>query len=163
MHKQPIKLVLLEKEFDQLLTVLLAAEGRLDVEHGVFGRIYEQLFAKIKTSESLESLPIINKTVVEDAFRVRILAGERVIEVHLNLFASVLIDLNVLYELQLTEGAMTSGLSLPAKPILVLSDPTYMMRGMPYRWLNPCGMYIDSSYKEHYEQICIIPLIPINI
>jgi len=52
---------------------------------------------------------------------------------------------------------MTSGLSLPVKPIFVFNDPTSMMRGMPYRWLNPCGMYIESSYKEQKDnpQNCI--------
>ena len=36
MHEEAVEFVLLEEEFDQFLTVLFAAEGRLDVEHGVF-------------------------------------------------------------------------------------------------------------------------------
>jgi hypothetical protein len=34
-HEQSIELVLLEKQFDQFLTILLAAQRRLDVEERV--------------------------------------------------------------------------------------------------------------------------------
>ncbi len=53
------------------------------------------------------------------------------VEVNLYFFSVVSIDLHVLCDYQLTEGAMRSGRSLPANPILVLSEPTSIIRGMP--------------------------------
>lgn len=40
------------------------------------------------------------------------------------------------------EGTIASGLYLPANPILELSDPTSIIRGIPYWWLKPWGIYI---------------------
>ena len=45
MHEEPVELVLFEKEFDQLLPVLFAAQRGLDVEHGVLGRVDQKFLA----------------------------------------------------------------------------------------------------------------------
>lgn len=105
----------------------------------------------------MEAFPIVDETVLEDAFGVTFWASKGVVEVEFYLFAGVLVELDVLDGEIGTEGATRSGLSLPANPILVLREPTSMMRGMPYRWLKPCGMYIDQ-YKElyHNPQMLII-------
>jgi hypothetical protein len=79
----------------------------------------------------LEAFPVVDEAVLEYAFGVAVFSGEGVVEVHFYFFACGFVDLDVLSDFELTDGAMMSGLSLPAKPILVLSDPTSMMRGMP--------------------------------
>lgn len=50
MHKQAIKLVLFEKQFDKFLAVFFAAERRFYVKHRVFRRINKQFFAQSKPS-----------------------------------------------------------------------------------------------------------------
>jgi hypothetical protein len=130
-HEQPVKLVLLEEQLDQLLPVLLAAQRRLDVEERVLRRVHQQLLGQRRPRQRLETLPVVDETVLQDALGVAVLPRKGVEEVHLHLLARRLIDLHALGRVQLTEGATTSGRSLPAKPILVLSEPTSMMRGMP--------------------------------
>ncbi len=80
----------------------------------------------------MEALPIIDETVFEDAFWVVVLACEGGIEIQLCFLACVLVDLDVLNQFQLTEGAKRSGLSFPANPIFVFKEPTSIIRGMPY-------------------------------
>jgi hypothetical protein len=79
----------------------------------------------------LETFPVVDEAVIENAFWVAFFLGEGGEEVELYLFASVAIDLYILSVEGSTEGATKSGRSLPAKPILVLREPTSMMRGMP--------------------------------
>lgn len=132
MHKESIELIFLEKKFDQLLAVLFTGKGRLDVEHWMFRRIHKQLFAKCKSSHSLKALPIVDKAILQDAFGVAVLSSEGAEEVQLHLFSVVAVDLHVLSVEVGTEGDTRSGRSLPANPILVLREPTSMMRGIPY-------------------------------
>lgn len=131
MHEQSIELVLLKEEFDQFLTVLLAAQWWLDIEQRMLRGIHQQLLCKCRASESLEALPIIDEAILQYTLRVTIFSCEGVVEVEFDLFSGGLVDLYVLNGLQLTEGATTSGRSLPAKPIFVFSEPTYMISGMP--------------------------------
>jgi hypothetical protein len=131
MHEQSIELVLLKEELDQFLTVLLAAQWRFDIEQRMFRGIHQKLLGQRGASESLEALPIIDEAILQYALGITIFSREGVVEVELDLFPGGLVDLYVLSGLQLTEGATTSGRSLPAKPILVFSEPTYMISGMP--------------------------------
>ena len=130
-HEEAVELVLLEEEFDEFLAVLLAAEGGLDVEHGVLGGIDQQFFAQGEVGHGLEALPVVNEAVLQDALGVGVLPREAVEEVQLGLLTGGAVDLDILGGDGGTEGATRSGLSLPAKPILVLRDPTSMMRGIP--------------------------------
>lgn len=45
------------------------------------------------------------------------------------------------------EGTIASGLYLPANPILELRDPTSIIKGIPFWWLKPCGIYIIKLQK----------------
>ena len=105
----------------------------------------------------MKTFPVFNETVFEYAFRVTVFFRVGRVEVELVFLASGAIDLYILGEDGCTEGARMSGLSLPAKPILVLREPTSMISGIPYMWLKPCGMYIDS-YKEHSIVLSTLPL-----
>jgi hypothetical protein len=51
-----------------------------------------------------------------------------------------------------TDGANTSGRSFPAKPILVLREPTSIINGTPYWWLNLSGIYIFDQISKQYIQ-----------
>jgi hypothetical protein len=79
----------------------------------------------------LKTFPIVNKAIFKDTFWITILFRKSTIEINLALLPSIFIYLNILDIIFFTEGAMTSGLYLPAKPILVLRDPTSIINGMP--------------------------------
>lgn len=79
----------------------------------------------------METFPVVDEAVIENAFWIALFLCEGGEEVELHLFTGVAINLDVLSVEGGTEGATRSGRSLPAKPILVLSEPTSMMRGMP--------------------------------
>ena len=95
----------------------------------------------------MKTFPVLDEAILQDGLGISILLGEGLMEINLCFLAGVPIDLDVLHHMiVVTDGAMTSGLSLPAKPILVLREPTSMMRGIPYWWLNLSGINIIFNY-----------------
>ena len=161
MHEESVELVLLEKELNEFLAVLLAGERRFDVEHRMFGGVDQQLLAEGVAGHGLEALPIVDEAVLEDAFGITLRTSNAVVKVDLDLFPGRAVQLDVLRGEMGTEGATRSGRSLPANPILVLRDPTSMMRGIPYIWLKPCGMYIDQYKETYYHPQMLIISTPI--
>lgn len=131
-HEESIKFVFLEKKFNKFLPVLFAGEGRFNVEHWVLRGIHQHLFAEGESSHGLKPFPVVDETIFQDAFGVAVFAGKGVEEVEFYLFSVVAVDLDVLSVEVSTEGDTRSGRSLPANPILVLREPTSMMRGIPY-------------------------------
>lgn len=94
-HKKTIEFVGLVEKLDKFLSVLFAAEGRLDIKKGVLGGVDKHFFSEGKTGQSLESLPVFNETVFEDGLGVRVLFGERGVEIELGFFGG---DGILLYE-----------------------------------------------------------------
>ena len=85
------------------MTVLLAGERRLDVEKRTVGRVEHEFLAYGKIGDGLESIPVLDETVLKDAFRVAVLFSEGLIKINLVLLPTLLVhldELNIFFNLQ---------------------------------------------------------------
>lgn len=94
MHKQTIELVGFVKEFDKFLSVLFAAEGRLDIKERVLRRVDKHFFSEREAGQSLEAIPVFDEAVFEYGFGVGVFFGEGGVEIDFSFFVGggILLD-----------------------------------------------------------------------